>query len=210
MKSARNRNAKIREVSIGQNNTDTRKQDNVRAEAGPARGNGKTSGDEETGVKKANGRGNGVAKKKPQKPTGRPGVGATAGRSAENGTVGSDGRVLLQVRVRPALRREVRRRADEDGVTSQAYVLMALRNCGMDVRDDDLLDLRKGEHRSRRADLRRPVEDTVGTDKLKRLVQLLTGDSTSVRSAMGSLAGGATGGGLMLVINNYLGREPDL
>lgn len=210
MKSPRNRKTEVPKTRTGKRVgfgevTDPGKQGNVRGETGPTSGNGKTSGEEETGVKKANGRENGTAKMKPRKPTGRPGVDAAPGRSG-NDTVGSDGRVLLQVRVRPALRREVRRRADEEGVTSQTYVLMALRDYGVDVRDDDLLDLRKGEHRARRADLRGPVEDAVAMDALNRLIQLLTGNSASARSAIGGLASGATGGGLTLVINNYLGK----
>jgi hypothetical protein len=213
MKNRRNRKSEIRGTNAGKKvgseaDTDPGEQKNVRTEPAPARGNGKTSGEEETGVKKLNGRGNGNPKK-PRNPADRSAANAAPGLSAGEEGVDSDGRVVLQVRVRPELRREVQRLADEAGVTRQTYVLMALRDYGVDVLDEDLVDRRKGEHRARRVHLGRAVEEAMATDALSQLLRSLTGDSPSARAAIGRLTGGATGGGLTLNIYNYASREPE-
>jgi hypothetical protein len=51
---------------------------------------------------------------------------AATGRSKGKASI-NDGRVVLQVRMQPALRREIKRLAHEADVTRQTYVLMALR-----------------------------------------------------------------------------------
>jgi hypothetical protein len=83
-------------------------------------------------------------------------------------SIEADGRVVLQIRVRPALRREIKRSADEIGVTAQTFALMALRNYGVGVTDDDLLDLRKGENRALRGCVRNE-ESRLAVDPLRAL-----------------------------------------
>lgn len=56
------------------------------------------------------------------------------------------GRVILQIDIRPELKRVLQARALATGMTLQAYVLSILRDAGLPVRRSDLLDRRK--HRS--------------------------------------------------------------
>ena len=59
--------------------------------------------------------------------------------------VPSPGEPLVQftMRMRKSLRRELDRLAIDNDTTMQAFVLSALRDRGLSVTDDDLLDLRK-------------------------------------------------------------------
>ena len=59
--------------------------------------------------------------------------------------VPSPGEPLVQfsMRMRKSLRRELDRLAIDHDTTMQAFVLSALRDKGLSVTDDDLLDLRK-------------------------------------------------------------------
>jgi hypothetical protein len=51
--------------------------------------------------------------------------------------------VQFSMRMRKSLRRELDRLAIDHDTTMQAFVLSALRDKGLSVTDDDLLDLRK-------------------------------------------------------------------
>jgi hypothetical protein len=51
--------------------------------------------------------------------------------------------VQFSMRMRKSLRKELDRLAAEADMTMQSFVLRALRNDGLSVTDDDLLDLRK-------------------------------------------------------------------
>jgi hypothetical protein len=51
--------------------------------------------------------------------------------------------VQFSLRMRKSLRRELDRLAIDNDTTMQAFVLSALRDKGLSVTDDDLLDLRK-------------------------------------------------------------------
>jgi len=51
--------------------------------------------------------------------------------------------VQFSMRMRKSLRRELDRLAIDNDTTMQAFVLSALRDKGLSVTDDDLLDLRK-------------------------------------------------------------------
>ena len=51
--------------------------------------------------------------------------------------------VQFSMRMRKSLRRELDRLAIDHDTTMQAFVLSALRDKGLNVTDDDLLDLRK-------------------------------------------------------------------
>ena len=51
--------------------------------------------------------------------------------------------VQFTMRMRKSLRRELDRLAIDNDTTMQAFVLSALRDRGLSVTDDDLLDLRK-------------------------------------------------------------------
>lgn len=68
-------------------------------------------------------------------------------------------RVILQIDIRPELKRVLQARALATGMTLQAYVLSILRDAGLPVRRSDLLDRRKHENRVRKpmpANSRRP------------------------------------------------------
>lgn len=56
-------------------------------------------------------------------------------------------RVVLQIDIRPELKRVLQARALDAGMTLQAYVLRILRDAGLPVRRDDMLDRRKHENR---------------------------------------------------------------
>jgi hypothetical protein len=90
-------------------------------------------------------------KEKPTKP--ETAMTSRNARSDEE-SVGAKRPVILQIRGRPALRREIKRSVDELGVTAQTFALMALREYGVGVTDEDLLDLRKGENRAHRSGIR--------------------------------------------------------
>jgi hypothetical protein len=140
--------------------------------------------------------------RKPAKP-GTPAAGHATGKPRESGK-----RVLLQARVRPQLRKEVRRLADEAGVTTQTYVLLALREYGAPVLDVDLDDLRKGEHRARRP--RSKASGDTAADQLQQLIKLVSAGRLSGRCATSGLTDGITGNGLTLIINNHFGMpRPD-
>ena len=57
--------------------------------------------------------------------------------------VPSEPLVQFTMRMRKSLRRELDRLAIDNDTTMQAFVLSALRDKGLSVTDDDLLDLRK-------------------------------------------------------------------
>ena len=58
-------------------------------------------------------------------------------------TAPSEPLVQFSLRMRKSLRRELDRLAIDNDTTMQAFVLGALRDRGLSVTDDDLLDLRK-------------------------------------------------------------------
>jgi|SRR4051812_33156412 hypothetical protein len=51
--------------------------------------------------------------------------------------------IQFSLSLRKSLRKELARIADESDLTMRAFVLLALREKGLHVTDDDLLDLRK-------------------------------------------------------------------
>jgi hypothetical protein len=118
---------------------------------------------------------------------------------------GADGRVVLQIRVRPELRREIKRSADELGVTAQTFALMALRDYGVGVTDDDLLDLRKGENRAFRGGSRTP-EPRLRVDPIKALCDQAAAAALRGR---GPASITATGDGGVTVIFNVYAAERD-
>ncbi len=121
--------------------------------------------------------------------------------------VGSDGRVVLQIRVRPGLRREVKRLADEAGVTAQTYVLLALRDYGVEVTEKDLVDLRKGEHRALRSGSRTASGNANRSDPSRAIRDLVAAVGGSLESGVRMPVAGL-GGGLTLIINNHVAK-PD-
>lgn len=75
-------------------------------------------------------------------------------------------RVVLQIDIRPELKRLLHGRALAAGMTMQAYVLSILRDAGLPVRRTDLLDRRKHENRVRKsmpASSRRPRQRSAMT-----------------------------------------------
>jgi hypothetical protein len=118
----------------------------------------------------------------------------------------TDGRVVLQIRIRPALRREIKRLADDAGVTTQTYALLALREFGVTVTDDDLVDLRKGEHRALRSKSQNIADRSSATDPLNALLGLAPAAAAIASRDHGCRT--ATPGGLTLIINNYASK-PD-
>lgn len=69
-------------------------------------------------------------------------------RKARMHVVAVGRRVLLQIDIRPELKRVLQARAMGMGMTLQAFVLSILRDAGLPVRRDDLLDRRKPENRA--------------------------------------------------------------
>ncbi|QEX20226.1 hypothetical protein FRZ61_01420 [Hypericibacter adhaerens] len=77
----------------------------------------------------------------------------TSGRpdpGPDNNETGDEKRVIIQIRVRRALRRLIKRLADENEETVQTYILRILQEAGVPVADGDLLDGRKAKNRLRR------------------------------------------------------------
>jgi hypothetical protein len=57
--------------------------------------------------------------------------------------------IQFSLSLRKSLRKELARIADESDLTMRAFVLLALREKGLHVTDDDLLDLRKERGKGR-------------------------------------------------------------
>jgi hypothetical protein len=137
---------------------------------------------------------------------------ALVGSAAANGAgderakaTESDGRVVLQVRIRQTLRREIKRLADDAGVTSQTFVLLALRDYGVGVIDEDLVDLRKGEYRALRSGSRPIGNFASQVGPLRALLDLAGASRGSAGSSVGVPIAGL-GGGLTLIINNHAAK----
>lgn len=82
---------------------------------------------------------------KKQRRSRRPSGPRKAGGGPETMTSGR--RVVLQIDIRPELKRVLQARALNVGMTLQSYVLSILRDAGLPVRRDDLLDRRRHENR---------------------------------------------------------------
>jgi hypothetical protein len=76
----------------------------------------------------------------------RPESAAAAGRRGRREEV-----IQFSLSLRKSLRKELARLADEADMTMRAFVLLALRDRGLHVVDDDLLDLRKERGKGRSA-----------------------------------------------------------
>jgi len=140
------------------------------------------------------------------KPT-KPAI-ATTSRDARSDeeSVGANRPVILQIRGRPALRREIKRSADELGVTAQTFALMALREYGVGVTEEDLLDLRKGENRASRSGIRKVDGPAAAADQIRRLCDLAAATSSRGR---GAGSGRNAGDGGVTVVFNVYSAKPD-
>lgn len=184
--------------------TDPGDRANVELNAGSAGDEGGNSEARESGMKVMKRKSNGKAAKAT-----RTGGARAPAAHASGQKIGNDGKVVLQARVRPALHRDVRRKADEEGVTTQTYLLLALQAYGVDVLDEDLHDLRKGEHRSRGAKRRLAEAEGNDPDALAEVIRELLGTATSRRGSRAAQGMGVGGSGLTLIINNHAGPQPD-
>ena len=59
--------------------------------------------------------------------------------------------IQFSLSLRKSLRKELARLADDADMTMRAFVLMALRDKGLSVTDEDLLDLRRDRPKGRRS-----------------------------------------------------------
>jgi hypothetical protein len=67
----------------------------------------------------------------------------TATPFVTRGAASSEEVIQFSLSLRKSLRKELARLADDTDMTMRAFVLMALRDKGLSVTDEDLLDLRK-------------------------------------------------------------------
>jgi hypothetical protein len=133
--------------------------------------------------------------------TAEPAVRVNAGQEA----VGSDGRVVLQIRVRPELKQYLQGLALQESETLQTFVLRLLQGAGLPVTAEDLLDLRKGENRPHRRPAATPATAPAGASPDRRQVAVLKrllGTDLVSELGLASGQGNALGSGAGVLIFN--------
>jgi uncharacterized protein (DUF1778 family) len=124
-------------------------------------------------------------------------------RKTEDADTAGDGRVVIQVRVRRELRRLIKQLADHRDETVQTFILRILRESGVPVTDDDLLDRRKSDNRvclRAPAKRRQDSEDRKVPADAQSLAELLTAALAQVGDTGGQSAA-LTRGGCVVIVN---------
>lgn len=129
----------------------------------------------------------------------------------EDAGAAGDGRVVIQVRVRRALRRLIKQLADDGDETVQTFILRILQEAGVPVTDNDLLDRRRGENRLLRGARHQASSDSK-TDTAATAERSLTALLADALARGGNVQGcmATPGlGGCLVIVNMGAGCIPD-